>query len=120
MLAPLGWHLQLFAGGATLRSLEPALARCKVDVVVDHMGLPDAAAGTEQAAFQCLLRLLKTGHVWVKLAGADRITRASGVDVAELLQVLAEAVPERQKRDAILAGNAARLYGFPLLNEAHS
>jgi predicted TIM-barrel fold metal-dependent hydrolase len=159
MLAPLGWHLQLFAGGATLRSLEPALARCKVDVVVDHMGLPDAAAGTEQAAFQCLLRLLKTGHVWVKLAGADRITRASGrlrdavpfmqalaaaapqrlvwgsdwphigfhpgaqvqgdallpyrkVDVADLLQVLAEAVPERQKRDAILAGNAARLYGW--------
>lgn len=34
------------------------------------------------------------------------------VDVAELLQVLAEAVPETEKRDAILAGSPARLYGW--------
>jgi predicted TIM-barrel fold metal-dependent hydrolase len=58
-------------------------------------------------------------HVWVKLAGADRITRASGellpyrgVDAGELLDVLIEAFPDARARHAILAANPARLYGF--------
>jgi 2-pyrone-4,6-dicarboxylate lactonase len=159
LLAPLGWHLQVFADAATLLALEPVLARCRVNVVIDHMGLPDAAAGTDQPAFQAVIRLLARTHVWVKLAGADRITRASGrlrdaipfirglvaaaperlvwgsdwpnigfhsgqqvegdavlphrsLDAGELLDVLIEAVPEREARRAILADNPARLYGF--------
>ncbi len=158
-LAPLGWHLQVFADAAPLLSLEPALERCSVNVVIDHMGLPDAAAGIGQPGFQAVLRLLARTHIWVKLAGADRITRTSGrlrdaipfiralaaaaperlvwgsdwphigfhsgrqvqgdavlahreLDAGELLDVLSEAVPDRQARRAILAGNPARLYGF--------
>lgn len=97
MLAPLGWHLQLFADPAMLESLEPALARCAVDVVIDHMGLPDAAAGVGQPGFQAVLRLLAAGHVWVKLAGADRITRESGrlQDAIPFMRALAAAAPER-------------------------
>jgi predicted TIM-barrel fold metal-dependent hydrolase len=68
-----------------------------VNVVIDHMGLPDAAEGTGQPGFQCVLRLLAAGHVWVKLAGADRITRASGRmrDALAFIRVLAAAAPER-------------------------
>ena len=96
-LAPLGWHLQLFADAATLVALEPALARCTVPVVIDHMGLPDAAAGIGQPGFQAVLRLLARPHVWVKLAGADRITRASGRlrDAIPFMRALAAAAPER-------------------------
>ena len=159
LLAPLGWHLQLFADARTLQALETAIRRCGVDVVVDHMGLPDAAAGLEQPGFQALLRLMKGGHVWAKLAGADRITRRSGrlrdavpfmrtlaelaperlvwgsdwphigfhagqqvhgdavlpyrdVDAGQLLRVLEEAVPDREARDAIMAGNPAKLYFY--------
>jgi len=159
LLAPLGWHLQVFADAATLLALEPVLARLRVNVVIDHMGLPDAAAGTGQAGFQAVLRLLAGEHVWVKLAGGDRITRASGrlrdaipfmqalvataperlvwgsdwpnigfhsgrqvrddavlphreLDAGELLDVLAEAVPDPVTRRAILADNPARLYRF--------
>jgi predicted TIM-barrel fold metal-dependent hydrolase len=159
LLAPLGWHLQLFADAATLVALEPVLARCAVDVVIDHMGLPDAAAGLAQPGFRAVLRLLAQKHVWVKVAGADRITRSSGrmqdaipfiralaaaapervvwgsdwpnlgfhsgrqvhgderlphreLDAGELLDVLAEAVPDAGARRAILAGNPTRLYGF--------
>jgi predicted TIM-barrel fold metal-dependent hydrolase len=158
-LAPLGWHLQIFADATTLLALEPVLARCSVPVVIDHMGLPDAAAGIGQPGFQAVLRLLACPHVWVKLAGADRIARASGrlrdaipfmralaaaaperlvwgsdwphigfhsgqqvqgdavlahraLDAGEPLDVLIEAVPDREIRRAILAGNPARLYGF--------
>jgi predicted TIM-barrel fold metal-dependent hydrolase len=159
LLAPRGWHLQVFADAATSLALEPALARCGVNVVIDHMGLPDAAAGIGQPVFRATLRLAALPHVWVKLAGADRVTRATGrlrdaipfvralvevaperlvwgtdwphigfhsgtqvhddavlphrdLDAGELLDVLIEAVPERAARDAILAGNPARLYGF--------
>lgn len=159
LLAPLGWHLQVFADAATLLALEPPLARCGVTVVIDHMGLPDAAAGIGQPVFQATLRLAAAPHVWVKLAGADRVTRTTGrlrdaipfmralvavaperlvwgsdwphigfhsgrqvqddavlahrdLDAGELLDVLIEAVPERATRDAILARNPARLYGF--------
>jgi predicted TIM-barrel fold metal-dependent hydrolase len=97
ILAPLGWHLQLFADATTLLALEPVLARCSVPVVIDHMGLPDAAAGTGQPGFQAVLRLLAAPHVWVKLAGADRITRTSGRlhDAIPFIRVLAAAAPER-------------------------
>jgi predicted TIM-barrel fold metal-dependent hydrolase len=97
MLAPLGWHLQIFADAATLLALEPVLERCAVNVVIDHMGLPDAAAGTGQAGFRAVLRLLASKHVWVKLAGADRITRASGRlrDAIPFMRALVAAAPER-------------------------
>ena len=97
LLVPLAWHLQVFADAATLLSLEPVLGRCRLDVVIDHMGLPDAAAGIGQPGFQAVLRLLTGKHIWVKLAGADRITRTSGRlrDAIPFVRALAEAAPER-------------------------
>ena len=159
LVAPLGWHLQLFAAPATLVSLFPAIERCKAGVVIDHMGLPDAALGIGQPAFQSLLRLAAAKRVWVKVSGADRITRSSGrlrdaiafigalaaaapdrlvwgsdwpnigfhagkqvhddtilphreLDAGELLDLLAEAVPDARTRAAILVRNPERLYGF--------
>jgi 2-pyrone-4,6-dicarboxylate lactonase len=159
LVAPLGWHLQVFVGPATLLALEPAIARCPVRLVIDHMGLPDAARGIEQPGFQCVLRLVGLPHVWVKLAGADRIARSTGrladavpfmralakaapdrlvwgsdwpnigfhsgtqvlgdavlphreLDAGELLDRLAEAVPDARTRENILSGNPEKLYGF--------
>jgi predicted TIM-barrel fold metal-dependent hydrolase len=159
LAAPLQWHVQLFASPAIVASLERDIERCAVPVVLDHMGLPEAAAGIGQAGFQAVLRLAKNARAWVKLSGADRITRASGelrdaiafmralaqaaperlvwgsdwpnigfhsgqqvrgnevlahreLDAAELLDLLAEAVPDRETRRAILARNPQALYGF--------
>jgi 2-pyrone-4,6-dicarboxylate lactonase len=97
LLAPLGWHLQVFANGAALQLLEPVLQSSRVKVVIDHMGLPDAAAGIEQPGFQAVLRLLRKDHVWVKLAGADRITRTSGRlrDALGFMRALGAVAPER-------------------------
>jgi predicted TIM-barrel fold metal-dependent hydrolase len=92
LVKPRGWHIQIFADAALLQSLEPALAAAKIDIVVDHMGLADVRLGVDQPGFQALLRLLRTGHVWVKLAGADRITRGTGrlLDAAPFMRALAE------------------------------
>lgn len=94
---PLGWHLQVYATGKTLEALEPLLERARVPVVLDHMGGPEAAAGTAQPGFQALLRLMRKAHVWAKLAGADRITRATGRlrDAVPFMRALAEVAPER-------------------------
>jgi predicted TIM-barrel fold metal-dependent hydrolase len=97
-LAPRGWHLQVFGENHLIAALEPALALATVDVVVDHMGLPDARTGLDQSGFKALLRLLKTGRVWVKLAGADRVTRYTGQ--------LADAIPFMR---ALVAANIDRL-----------
>jgi predicted TIM-barrel fold metal-dependent hydrolase len=95
VLAPLGWHLQLLINDLT--SVEKAVANSTVDIVIDHMGLPDAREGIEQPGFQVLLRLLRTGRVWTKLSGADRITRHTGRlrDAVPFIQCLAAAAPER-------------------------
>ncbi|HET7362613.1 MAG TPA: amidohydrolase family protein [Burkholderiales bacterium] len=159
LIAPLGWHLQLFCEPLILLALAPAIAHSSVPIVVDHMGLPDAAQGLDQPVFQCVLELCATGRAWAKLAGADRITRGTGnlrdalpflralaqaapqrlvwgsdwpnigfhsrsqvhddsllphreLDAGELLDLLAEAVPDAATRDAILARNPAALYSF--------
>lgn len=97
LLAPLGWHLQIFAGGEALLSLEDSLSKCQAEVVIDHMGLPDAAAGVGQPGFQAVLRLLRSGRAWVKLSGADRITRSGGAlrDAIPFMRALAAAAPQR-------------------------
>src|SRR5438105_3015922 len=77
LVAPLGWHLQLFCDPATLTTLASSIERCSVPVVIDHMGLPDAALGLDQPVFQTVLQLASHG-AWIKLAGADRITRSTG------------------------------------------
>jgi predicted TIM-barrel fold metal-dependent hydrolase len=95
LVAPLGWHLQLFCDPAMLGTLAPAIARSSVPVVIDHMGLPDAAQGIEQPVFQTVLQL--AGKAWVKLAGADRITRNTGDlrDAIPFIRALAQAAPQR-------------------------
>jgi len=97
LIAPLGWHLQLFLPPQALLELRGAIARVRVPVVIDHMGLPDAALGIEQPAFQALLELMQRDHVWAKLAGADRITRSTGrlEDAIPFMRALAAVAPER-------------------------
>jgi 2-pyrone-4,6-dicarboxylate lactonase len=159
LIAPLGWHLQLFCEPAMLLTLAPSITSASVPVVIDHMGLPDAAQGLEQPVFQTVLELCSSGRAWAKLAGADRITRSTGnlrdalpfmralaqaarqrlvwgsdwpnigfhsrsqvhddsilahreLDAGDLLDLLAEAVPDAEQRHAILARNPAALYSF--------
>jgi predicted TIM-barrel fold metal-dependent hydrolase len=97
LIAPLGWHLQLFCAPETLLSLAPAIERMSVPLVIDHMGLPDAALGIEQPVFQCLLSLSAGGHAWAKLSGAERITRASGRlrEALPFMRALVQAAPQR-------------------------
>lgn len=115
LIAPLGWHLQIFCDPATLATLAAAIQNCAVPVVIDHMGMPDAALGLEQPVFQTVLQLASKG-AWVKVAGADRITRSSGrlSDAVPFIRALAEAAPRR-----LVWGSDWPNIGFHARQEVH-
>lgn len=73
-LADLGWHLQLWIHCVDLPDVWPSLSRCRVPIVIDHMGRIDALKGLPYPGFDFLLRLLADGKIWVKLSGIYRGT----------------------------------------------
>ena len=95
-IAPLGWHLQVYAEGHQLPDLAPRLAALPVEVVVDHMGGVRTAEGLNAPGFQALLRLVGSGRAWVKLCGY-RISSAGPPfhDVAPFARALLDAAPDR-------------------------
>ena len=68
-VAPLGWHIQIYADGDKMLAIAPLLARLPVQVVIDHCGGVMAALGTRHPQFQALLRLMDSGRAWMKVCG---------------------------------------------------
>ncbi|MGE0733917.1 MAG: amidohydrolase family protein [Alphaproteobacteria bacterium] len=98
LIAPFGWHIQLFADVSRLDDLAALLAGLPVPTVIDHMGFVPAARGTNDPGFQSLLRTLGAGRAWVKLSGANRITSrrtAPYDDVVPFARALIAANPDR-------------------------
>ncbi len=80
-IAPFHWHVQIFAPSTALAEIAPRLRALPVPVVIDHMGCPAKGGGLAQPGFQAVLRLLGERAVWVKLAGAERLsTQSTGFD----------------------------------------
>ena len=95
-LAPLGWHIQVYADGQTLMDIAPELAKLPVPVVVDHIGGVKAALGTTHPQFQALLRLLDSGNVWVKTCSyRASSTGHPWADTGPNVQALVAAAAER-------------------------
>ena len=94
----LDWFVELHFEGAALPDLRDWLAAIPATVVVDHIGRVDPARGVDQAPFRALLALARRDNVWIKLSGADRLTRGvdgSYADVAPFAHRLLEIAPER-------------------------
>ena len=74
-IASLGWHLQMHMERDFIDRLAPSLKLSSVPVVIDHMGRADAEQGLDQAPFRALLKLLEDKKIWVKVSGAERVSR---------------------------------------------
>src|SRR3954451_11925815 len=61
-VAPLGWHVDLHAGLDAIFALAETIAALPATTVIDHFGLADPAAGTEQPGFATLRDLAVAGH----------------------------------------------------------
>jgi predicted TIM-barrel fold metal-dependent hydrolase len=96
-IAPFGWHLQFFINSKIIDDVAPMVARLPVEVVFDHMGFLNAAAGSAQPGYASLLKLLAAGRTWVKLSGTYRISSETygDADVTKLARTLFAANKER-------------------------
>lgn len=96
-LADLGWHLVLHFEGAHIHELALAMLRAPVPVVVDHMARIDASRGVDQPDFRKLLELLRNDRIWVKVSGAERVSRTGPpyADAIPFARALVESAGER-------------------------
>lgn len=93
----LGWFVELHFEGEAIPSLRRWLETIPANVVIDHFGRVDAGLGHDQEPFAILVELARRENIWIKLSGADRITRCGYPypDVAPLAQRLVAVAPER-------------------------
>ncbi len=94
----LPWQVELHFDAGDLIEYEHVIDEIPLPVVIDHMGRVPVADGVDQAPFQALLRkFADSGHLWIKISGAERISAAGPpfADAVPFAQALIEAAPER-------------------------
>jgi predicted TIM-barrel fold metal-dependent hydrolase len=97
-VAPLGWHIVLHFDARDLPSHAAMLDRMPCPYVIDHMARVPTADGVEQEPFQALLTLLADERAWVKISGAERLTRDGPPpydDVVPFARALIATAPDR-------------------------
>ncbi len=96
-IAPFGWHIEFAIRPDRLCALADRLATLPVDVSVDHMArLPPCVVADDPQLAQ-VLALLRSGRLWIKLAGAYVVSQAGRPydDLAALARTLVDARPDR-------------------------
>ncbi|SDY57716.1 amidohydrolase family protein [Citreimonas salinaria] len=96
-IAEPGWHAVVHFDANRLETLAPVLESLPVPLIVDHMGRVDASQGTDQPAFRMLLELMEDSRFWVKVCGAERISRAGPpfADAVPFARTLVDRFPDR-------------------------
>lgn len=97
-VAPLGWHVQIYATADQIVQLQPALMRLPTPLVIDHLGRLPPDVGVEHPAYPVIRTLLDKGRTWVKLSGAYLNTKSGPPDypdATKMAQAYARAAPER-------------------------
>jgi D-galactarolactone isomerase len=94
-----GWHIQLQMDGRQFPEREAQIMKWPGRIVIDHVGRFMGTPGTvNDAGFKCLLRMIDTGRVWVKLS-APYENATSGPpdfpDVSLLAKALVKHAPQR-------------------------
>lgn len=93
-----GWHVQLQLDGRLLPEREAVLRRLPGTLVIDHIGRFLQLVPADHDAFRCLLRLVESGRVWIKLSAPYETSRTGPPrydDVGALARQLVQAAPER-------------------------
>ena len=90
------WHIQISTPPSVIAALASQVASCPVPLVLDYFAW--IQGGIDQPGFDIVLSLLKSGHVYVKLAEPYRLSKR-GPDYPDLTPVVR----------ALLAANPDRL-----------
>jgi D-galactarolactone isomerase len=116
LIRPFGWSMLLQLNGRELPEHEAMIKRLPVRIVIDHIGKFMDPVPVDHPAFQCLLRLVDTGSVWVKLAGAYEFSKSGKPqyeDVGALVKALVKHAPERLIWGTNFPHAQADKFGYP-------
>jgi len=91
----LGWHLVLHLDAADIEALMGFITALPLPFVIDHMGRVPSAAGLGQAPFRALLEVARRDNCWIKVCGAERISRPPYAAAVPFARALIEASPMR-------------------------
>src|SRR5205807_2679166 len=96
-LRGLNWHVQMFVALSVISALTDYFKQYPYPVVFDHFGQPKAPQGVGQPGFANLLELVKSGHAYVKISGAYRVSTEAPAyaDATPLAQALVAANSDR-------------------------
>jgi 2-pyrone-4,6-dicarboxylate lactonase len=97
-IRPFGWHLEFLFPGKDILDLMPIFTDLKLPMSIAHFAYQPASAGVRAPGFQALLELVRKGNTWIKISGANRVSRSDLPpydDVKPMAQALIDAAPER-------------------------
>jgi len=97
-IRPFGWHLEFLFPGKDILELMPLFRALAVPMSIAHFAYQPATAGVQAKGFQALLELVRAGNAWIKISGANRVSRGDLPpydDVAPMARALVEAGPGR-------------------------
>ncbi|MBR0857734.1 amidohydrolase family protein [Bradyrhizobium liaoningense] len=96
-IRPLGWHVALMLNSPLIVELEERLHKLPCPFVIDHLADPDTQKGSEQPAFQALLRLLRSGNGWTKISAPYHMNTAAPhySELKPLVEALLTEAPDR-------------------------
>jgi predicted TIM-barrel fold metal-dependent hydrolase len=97
-IRPFGWHLEFLFPGKDILELMPVFSALEVPMCVAHFAYQPASAGVKAPGFRALLELVSKGNTWVKISGANRVSRGDLPpydDVKPMAEALIEAAPGR-------------------------
>ena len=81
-VAPLNWHIQIYAALPVLSQMTGALADSPVPVVLDHFGGLVLDGGPGQRGWQGIVDIARAGKAYVKLSAPYRVSKTK--DYADL------------------------------------
>ena len=97
-IRPLGWHLEFLFPGKDILELMPVFTALEVPMSIAHFAYQPAAAGIAAPGFRALLELARRGNTWIKISGANRVSKGDLPpydDVKPMAQALVAAAPGR-------------------------
>jgi len=92
------WHLEFLFPGKEILELMPVFTSLSVPMSIAHFAYQPASAGVKAPGFQALVELAKRGNTWIKISGANRVSRGDLPpydDVKPMAHALIAAAPER-------------------------
>jgi D-galactarolactone isomerase len=93
-----GWHVQLQLDGRELPDREAQVRGWPGAIVIDHVGKFLEPVPPDHPAFRCLVRLVESGRVWIKLSAMYEVSKVGPPfydDVGRQAKELIRIAPER-------------------------